>query len=85
MEEERRKREERKLMDKESNRLLVQLRREDELLKAKEVIPAETSEVEQKKRVVEKRQDVNFRDIEEHERRYIVMKEQEKLSRKDRS
>lgn len=29
MEEERRKREERKQMDKESNRLLVQLRRED--------------------------------------------------------
>ena len=32
------------------------------------------NEVEQKKKVVEKRQEVNFKEIEEHERKYIFMK-----------
>jgi hypothetical protein len=50
-------------MDRESNRLLVQLKREDEIVKIKEALPLEINEVEQKKKVVEKRQEVNFREI----------------------
>lgn len=82
LEAERRKREERKLMDKESNKLLVQLRKEEEILKLKEEMPPETLIPPRK---AEKRAEVNFREIEEHEKRYLLVKEQERQIKQERS
>lgn len=72
-------------MEKESRRVLNQLKKEEAILKQKEELPSEVNEAENKHRVVEKRKDVNFREIEEHERNYLMRKEQARQIKRDRS
>lgn len=74
MEEEKRKKEERRQIQEQSNQLILKLKKQEKLEKEASIIPSQLVEVQNKKRALDKKNNFDFHEIEEHDRKYREMK-----------